>query len=316
MADELDVRRPFTRADALAAGISPKSLRGPRFRKVLRGVFIDAATPVGRDERTAAALLVVGGDSFASHASAARLQGCPLPVLPGEHVSVPLAGGRRRRDDIVCHVDPHSDVHLVRGLRCASPLDTFGQMASLVGLVDLVVIGDHLVRQRRTMPEELVAFCSGLRGPGAALARRAASYVRSGVDSPMETRLRLLLVLAGIPEPRINHRIRDVGGEPVRRFDLSWPEVRVIVEYDGRHHVERIDQWEADLERREAIDDEGWRIIVVVAQGIYRTPGRTVDRVFRLLQSRRLARLPARPADAWRPHFPGRDGIGGDTKAG
>jgi hypothetical protein len=314
--DELDVRRPFTRADGLKGGISAKSLRGPRYRKVLRGVFIDASTPVGRDERIAAALQVVGDDAFASHASAGRLHDCPLPVLPHEHVSVRRARGRRRRDDIVCHVDPDSDVQLVRGLRCASPLDTFGQLASLVGLVDLVVVGDHLVRQKRTTPERLVAFCRGLRGPGAPLARRAASYVRSRVDSPMETRLRLLLVLAGIPEPRINHTIREVDGEPVRRFDLSWPEVRVIVEYDGRHHVERIDQWEADLERREAIDDDGWRIIVVVARGVYRNPGHTVERVFRLLKSRRLAGLPGRPADAWRPHFPGRDGIGGDTKAG
>ena len=34
---------------------------------------------------------------------------------------------------------------------------------------------------------------------------------------PMETRLRMLLVLAGLPEPRVNLTIRDVDGEPVRR---------------------------------------------------------------------------------------------------
>jgi hypothetical protein len=314
VADQLDVRRPFTRADALKVGVSAKALRGPRFRKVLRGVFVDASSPVSSDERTAAALLVAGDDAFASHTSAGRLYRCPLPVLAQEHVSVRRASRRRRREDVVCHVDPDSDVQLVRGLRCASPLDTFGQLASLVGLLDLVVVGDHLVRQQRTTPEKLVAFCGDLRGAGAAPARRTASYVRARVDSPMETRLRPLL--AGIPEPRINHTIRDVDGEPVRRYDLSWPEVRVIAEYDGRHHVERIDQWEADLQRREAIDDDDWRIIVIVADGIYRTPGRTVDRVFRLLQRRRLRDLPGRPADAWRPHFPGRDGIGGDTKAG
>jgi hypothetical protein len=121
----------------------------------------------------------------------------------------------------------------------------------------------------------------------------------------------MLLVLAGIPEPRINHTIREIDGQPVRRYDLSWPDVRVIVEYDGRHHVERVDQWEEDLDRREAIDDDGWRILVVVSKGIYREPRRTVDRVFRVLQRRRLPGLPARPAEAWRPHFPGYDGNGG-----
>ena len=121
----------------------------------------------------------------------------------------------------------------------------------------------------------------------------------------METRLRMLIVLAGLPEPRVNLTIRDVDGEPVRRFDLSRPEGEVIVEYDGRHHVERVDQRERDLERREEIDDHGWRIMVVVSRGIYRDPGSTVERVWRLLRARGGPGVPVRPAEAWRPHFPG-----------
>ena len=116
----------------------------------------------------------------------------------------------------------------------------------------------------------------------------------------------MLIVLAGIPEPVVNRSVRGVDGEPVRRFDLSWPGVRVIVEYDGRHHVERIEQWESDLERREEIDDEGWRILVVVAHGVYTDPGTTVHRIFRLLRARGLDDLPERPSEDWRPHFPGR----------
>lgn len=271
---------------------------------------MEASAPVRADERIAAALLICGPESFASHVSAGRLLRLPLPVIAEEHVGVPKACQRRRRDDLVCHVDPHSTVRPVRGLRCASPLDTFGQLASLLGLIDLVVVGDHLVGPGWVAPEDLVEFCTRLRGPGAGLARRAATYVRRGVDSPMETRLRMLIVLAGNPEPRINLTIREVDGRPVRRYDLSWPEVRVIVEYDGRHHVERIEQWESDLERREAIDEDGWRILVVVARGIYAEPERTLARIFRLLQRRRLPGLPSRPCDQWRLHFPGRDGVG------
>ena len=40
--EPLDTRRPFTRADALAAGISPKMLRGSRFRHIFRGVSVAA----------------------------------------------------------------------------------------------------------------------------------------------------------------------------------------------------------------------------------------------------------------------------------
>ena len=97
----------------------------------------------------------------------------------------------------------------------------------------------------------------------------------------MESRLRMLLVLAGLPEPVVNLSIRDEDGMEIRRYDLSWPEVRVVVEYDGRHHVERIEQWESDLQRREAIDDDDWRILVVVAAGVYKRPEETLQRVFR-----------------------------------
>jgi hypothetical protein len=32
----------------------------------------------------------------------------------------------------------------------------------------------------------------------------------------------------------LRHRIRDEHGEVLRRFDLSYPALRLIVEYDGR----------------------------------------------------------------------------------
>jgi hypothetical protein len=120
------------------------------------------------------------------------------------------------------------------------------------------------------------------------------------------TRLRMLLVLAGLPEPMVNITVADLNGQPLRRYDLCWPKVKVIVEYDGRPHIEREDTWESDLDRREAIDDDEWRILVVVATGIYRHPERTVLRVWRLLRRRRLPGVPTHPSDAWRPHFPSR----------
>ena len=122
----------------------------------------------------------------------------------------------------------------------------------------------------------------------------------------METRLRMLLILAGLPEPQVNLSVRDVGGRPLRRYDLCWPSVRVIVEYDGRHHIEREQNWESDLDRREAIDDDGWRMLIVTSRGIYHQPEQTVLRVWRLPRARRLPGVPTRPSEAWRPHFPGR----------
>jgi len=69
-------------------------------------------------------------------------------------------------------------------------------------LTELVTAGDSLVRRAGVEPDRLIEAASSARGVrGARLARQAAALVRRGVDSPMESRLRLLLVLAGLPEP-------------------------------------------------------------------------------------------------------------------
>ena len=93
-------------------------------------------------------------------------------------------------------------------------------------------------------------------------ARYAVRYVRENVDSPMESRLRMLLVLAGLPEPTINLILRNADGSWRRRFDMCFPDLKLIIEYDGRQHAGNTRQWQGDLRRREERDALGWRIVV------------------------------------------------------
>jgi very-short-patch-repair endonuclease len=111
------------------------------------------------------------------------------------------------------------------------------------------------------------------------LARRAARYVREGVDSAMETRLRLLLVLAGLPVPDVNVILRHPDGSWWMRFDPCYPSLKLIIEYDGRHHAEDSEQWLHDLKRREALDRMGWRVIVVTMHDYYDAPEEILHRV-------------------------------------
>jgi hypothetical protein len=90
----------------------------------------------------------------------------------------------------------------------------------------------------------------------------------------METRLRMLIVLAGLPEPRVNHVVRDAHGVVLLRFDLSYPGLRIVVEYDGRQHRDDLDQWDHDLDRKDWFDAEGWLHVPVFSRGIYRDPRR------------------------------------------
>ena len=119
----------------------------------------------------------------------------------------------------------------------------------------------------------------------------------------METRLRLLIVLAGLPEPAINHKIYRRDGSVRYRFDLSYPGFRVLVEYDGRQHRDDLDQWDADVERQDWFDHNGWMRVPVFSRGIYRRPDKTIERIAAALRSRG-ARLPRRLSDEWRPYFP------------
>jgi len=160
----------------------------------------------------------------------------------------------------------------------------FLDLAHCLTLVDLVVLGDSLVRRKRCTPDELVALAEKHRGPHSRLARRAARLVRAGVDSPMETRLRLLIVLAGLPEPEVDHRAHDDDGTLLRRYDLSYLPFRLIIEYDGRQHAESDEQWLSDIGRDEALDDERIRRLVVVARDIYSTPANTLARIPRALR--------------------------------
>ncbi|MGZ8737435.1 MAG: DUF559 domain-containing protein [Nocardioides sp.] len=302
----IDVRRPFTRADAVRAGISPKILRTSLFRRIFRGVFISAEVPDSPFVRAEAALVLHPPTAFASHTTAALLYDLPVPVDPRVHVTVPTDKDRRSRPEIRNHVTSKMPrVVMWRGLRVSHPFRMFVELASTLSLVDLVVVGDALVKLFRVPAEQLVEECRASTDHHAATALRAARYVRDDVDSPMETRLRMLIVLAGLPEPEVNHKIRDKRGRVLRRLDLSYPALRLIVEYDGRQHIEREQNWDSDLARREEFDDEGWRILVVTAKGIYRQPGRTLARVHKALRARGCPDLPTRLADTWRAHFPG-----------
>lgn len=300
--DSFDDRRPFTRADAVRAGVDPRILRTSRFRRIFRDVWIhrDAWTD---ETPIRGALHIHPPTACASHFSAARLFGLPVPEHPFEHVTVQAADERRYRAGIKSHVTERPlPVVRHRGLRVTHPLRTFVDLAGWLSLVDLVVLGDAMVRVLGIKATEIEAFCRESTDYYAGLARLGASYVRDGVDSPMESRLRMLIVLAGLPEPKVNHKLLDSRGRVRRRFDLSYPSIKLVIEYDGRQHIERIEQWTSDLDRREELDDGDWKILIVTSDGIYREPDRTLKRIRRNLILRGYGHVP--PLDpAWTAHF-------------
>jgi hypothetical protein len=298
-------KMPFTRAEAAKAGIDDRQLAGPAYQQLFWGVHLCATVTPTLTIRTLAALTVSPATSVVTHHTAAKLWGGIPPESSEIHVTV----SRVNRPKIE-GIRPHRVVSLPqsvrrRGLPVTSAERTFLDIGRWCDLVDLVVLGDSLVKAKATTPERLVAAAAEWDGPHRRLLARAASFVRDKVDSPMESRLRMLIVLAGLPEPVVNFDIVDDGGHVRYRIDLSFPAEKLGIEFDGRHHIERQEQWEGDLLRREDLEDDDWKFVVVLSSQVYGDPANVLARVEAAMRSRGI-RVPRQLNPEWRRHFPGR----------
>jgi very-short-patch-repair endonuclease len=256
--------RPFTLGEAERCGASRDVLRGSRFRRLHRGVYVRADVPITLRIRIIAALLVLPSDCVVSHRTALRIWGyeaggddVELSTRTALRTRLPGVVMHRRRRTI-----PRTSVG---GIPVTTPERTFVDCGTRLGLVALVQVAEHLMRTTACTRESLEAFCHGQHLHGVIRTRRAMSMVRAGAESPMETLLRLMLVFARLPEPQVNVDVRDALGRFVARVDLLYPRWKVVVEYDGRHHETDRVQWARDRRRREALEALGYRVIVVAA---------------------------------------------------
>ena len=125
---------------------------------------------------------------------------------------------------------------------------------------------DALCRRSRTGVADVVAVVeqmSGLHG-----VRRVRSLLRwcdHRADSPRETRLRLLLLRAGLPAPTPQLVIRNEYGEKIATADLGYEEQKVAIFYDSHLHRERA-AWEFDARVNAQLLELGWAPLRVTGQ--------------------------------------------------
>jgi hypothetical protein len=300
-----DPRQPFSRAEARAAGLTAEMLLSRRFHKICWDTYVAREVPITPLLRAKAVIRLVPSGSYVSHHTAAELWGAVPPADGATHVTLPSACGRLVRQGVRSHYHRHPvQITLRKGVPISTPEQTFLDLAAVgVGLVDLVVVADGLIKAGHTSPEQLSDAAAHWDGRGCRLARRAAGLARKGVDSPQETRLRLLLVLAGLPEPRVNLIIRGRDGGWRRRCDLAYEHLRLLIEYDGRQHAEDTQQWLTDIFRREELDQIRWRLVVITSEGIYREPLRTLERVRDALLASGAKGIRRTFKPEWRLHF-------------
>ncbi|GAA1890742.1 hypothetical protein [Lapillicoccus jejuensis] len=301
----LDTSRPFTRATAKEHGITDTDLRRGPYVQLLNGVWVHQATTRSVALRARAAQLLAPDGSVISHQTAAMIYGGTVPHESRVHL---IVGPRQCRQvsGVVAHrFRARPDSQVVDGLRVTTPERTVADLAGALDLVQLVTLADRLVRRKKTTPAALQLAAAGWDGRYLTPFRRAVGFVRAGVDSPKESELRMLLVLAGFPEPTVDHRIVDPEtGALLRRFELAWPALRVAVEYQGAQHRDDTDIWSADFERRDETDHRDWRLVQVTGKQLREGPEQVLRRAD---TARRDRGAPAqrRFRDAFRRYFPG-----------
>lgn len=203
-----------------------------------------------------------------SHASAALLHGM---LYPGDEMTVHITesrGGSRSKVGTTVHRQVLLPHHLSThdGLPVTNSERTVVDCARQLNIVDALVIADSAAALGldRDTAMGIVETMPDRRGT-----KRAAWVLRNtsaGSESPGETRTRALVVAAGLPPVTTQLPVHTESG----RFyaDLACPDLRLIIEYDGRDkYVSREDLFAEKL-REDALRAAGWAVMRVTARDL------------------------------------------------
>lgn len=255
---------PFRTDEALMLGVPAARLRARDLHAPFHGIRT-AQPPDGLVERCRAYSAGMPADHYFSHATAAQLWGLPVPSWvsadPRLHVSTP--GREPHGRGVVGHRISSADLRFLEELPVVASADAWCQLGTVIPGDDLVAAGDRLLGWLRPLADEAEIDAAidrfrGRRGARAvALARRD---LRRGSASDRETRLRLLVVRAGFPEPEPNGPIQLPGGRTTHG-DLVFRRQRTILEYDGDRHRTDRRRFRRDVDRLNALAMAGWLVI-------------------------------------------------------
>jgi very-short-patch-repair endonuclease len=196
----------------------------------------------------------------------------PTEVTVGRDAPVRArAGIRLRRASL-----PEDDVIICRGFRTTSAMRTVCDLGGRRDLTESVVAIDMALRARLVELPALVLHTQTRAGSkGVKRLRRAIRLADPRSESPMETRLRLELIMARLASPCVQAELHDASGRFLGRVDLYYPDRRLVIEYDGVNHRERL---VSDLQRQNALVNAGYHILRFTAADL-RLPGSAAAQV-------------------------------------
>jgi G:T-mismatch repair DNA endonuclease (very short patch repair protein) len=278
--------RVFRGTWAVRTGVlTPDQLRSAAWRRLRRDVYADAALPVDHVLHVRGVSLIAPPEAAFGGLTAVALWGGREFVTTEHPVEVVVPAGVRWQpgpgvavrtgalDGDVVHDPPW----LRRTGRTRTAVDLIRRGEADDGVVLLDRLVNKGIVQLGSVRDAVAALprCRGSR-----LAREVAGLADGLAESPPETRLRLLMMRAGLPTPVAQFRVFDDEGL-VARVDFGYPELRLAIEYEGMWHGEA-QQVGKDRSRLNRLRAAGWRVVFVTAADMH-DPQRLIRDIARAL---------------------------------
>ena len=240
------------------------------------GLLTHRPDPLSGTKRLSLFIPAPAGGAASSPGSGGKTPRSPILRVPHLHIRIQgprLSAGQ----NVTIHRMVPGATVAWHGLVLSSLWEVLLELALTLDHDEVVIAIDHLVGPAGGRPgvdlarvRKEVAEFAGRRGHRALLA--AVDDAREGVESPGETRTRLLLIRAGFPEPTCNLPVRDPDSGQLRRIDAAYDRWRIGIEYDGDVHRGR-GEWRNEHARRDSLESIGWTLRRLTADDI-RAPAR------------------------------------------
>lgn len=223
-----DLSEPFTPSTAARAGLGRSALerlvREGQVVRLVRGVYVDAATELPSLTRARALALVLGRKHLVVDRTAAWVHGAPA-LRAGTDAPIPLdVLGRKQYPGPQVPVDP-DEITVLGGVRCTSPVRTALDVARHLAPERALPLLDGLIRAGALAHHELIAAAAEADDhlPGVLQARELAAIADGRAANVSETVLRLHWLGAQLPTPAPGWRVGGVRlalALPVHRFGV------------------------------------------------------------------------------------------------
>jgi hypothetical protein len=270
-------RGPFTLADARRHGLDRWNLQGASWRRL--GPQTYALARLGETPQLkleAAGRRLPPGAVFSGF-TAAWLHGLDVEPCDPIEVTAPSPARISTRAGLVVRrrAMDRDEVVTRRGLAATSMLRTIRDLCPRLSLTEAVAITDMALHAGKVDRQDLVAAAAAPTA-GVRVLRQVLEHAEPAAESPMETRLRMLLVLAGLPRPEAQVAVRDRLLRVIGRPDLYYRDERLGLEYDGGTHRDTLVE---DNRRQNRLLDAGVRLLRFTAGDIFDTPDHVIGLV-------------------------------------